>query len=57
MNDRKAIEAAWQVTTYEEAENLCKQIEESYDTISARQYYLVRSRALDSAYAAEKDKS
>lgn len=53
MTYQDALQAARAVTTYEEADAVCKAIEDAYDTISDRQYYNVRHIAINAAYAAQ----
>jgi len=56
MTYQEAITAARAATTYEEADAVCKAMDEAYDTISDRQYYSIKSIALDAAYAAQANK-
>lgn len=53
MTYQEAITAARAATTYEQADAVCRAIEEQYDTISDRQYYNVRNIAINAAYAAQ----
>jgi hypothetical protein len=53
MTYQDAIQAARAATTYEQADAVCKAIEDAYDTISDRQYYTVRNIAINAAYAAQ----
>ena len=56
MTYQDALQAARAATTYEEADAVCKGIEDAYDTISDRQYYNVRNIAINAAYAAQANK-
>lgn len=51
MTYKEALQAATQCTSYEQSDSLLKSIE-CNDQISDRQYYSIRSIAIDSAYAA-----
>jgi len=52
MTYQDAIQAARAATTYEQADAVCRAIEEAYEEISDRQYYNVRNIAINAAYAA-----
>ena len=56
MTYQEAITAARAATTYEQADAVCKAIEEAYDTISDRQYYNIKNIAINAAYAAQANK-
>lgn len=56
MTYQDALQAARAAATYEQADAVCKAIEDAYDAISDRQYYNVRNIAINAAYAAQANK-
>lgn len=51
MTYQDALQAARAATTYEQADAVCKAIEDE-DSISDRQYYNIKNIAINAAYAA-----